>query len=382
MTGAVARAERRWHAGTAKHEPATESAVKIKQNTPAAPTLLAVSGVSKAYGRVTALSDVSLDLAQGEIIALVGHSGSGKSTLLRLIAGLERPTAGTIHIGGRNVAGRPFVPPEDRGIGMMFQDYALFPHLTVLQNVMFGLAGLARSEARSRAEAALDRIGLKHRADDYPHALSGGEQQRVALMRALVPAPGILLMDEPFSNLDRRTRNQIRDDTATILRESEATAILVTHDPEDAMRVANRVMLMAGGRIARSGTTEELYREPESLLVARFFADFNEIATVVKGGSAVTALGSFDARRLPEGAPVMVCVRPHDIQIGPKGAAPVAGTIVGRAFVGDEVVLSIWVLSLQRPLQVRVPVHTQAAVGDAISVILNPRDVMVFAAGN
>jgi iron(III) transport system ATP-binding protein len=247
---------------------------------------------------------------------------------------------------------------------------------------MFGLAGLARSEARSRAEAALDRIGLKHRADDYPHALSGGEQQRVALMRALVPAPGILLMDEPFSNLDRRTRNQIRDDTATILRESEATAILVTHDPEDAMRVANRVMLMAGGRIARSGTTEELYREPESLLVARFFADFNEIPTIVKDGAAGTALGSFSARGLPEGAQAVVCVRPHDIQIGPKGAAPVAGTIVGRAFVGDEVVLSIWVLSLQRPLQVRVPVHTQAAVGDAISVILNPRDVMVFAAGN
>jgi iron(III) transport system ATP-binding protein len=330
---------------------------------------------------VTALAGVSLTIARGEVVALVGHSGSGKSTLLRLVAGLERPSQGTIAIAGRNVSGRRFVPPEERGIGMMFQDYALFPHLRVIDNVAFGLNRLSRAEARHRAEAALDRIGLRHRADDYPHALSGGEQQRVALIRALVPAPGILLMDEPFSNLDRRTRDRIRDDTAAILRESKATAILVTHDPEDAMRVADRVMLMAAGRIARGGTTEELYREPGSLLVARFFADYNEIETTVEGGFARTPLGAFPASGTLNGADVVVCIRPHDLWIETESRDAPTGTVVGRAFVGDELVLLVWIVGMARALQIRAPVDTVVAVGDRIGIGLNPANVLVFPAG-
>lgn len=354
---------------------------KIASNDVSAAPVLQVKGAGRTYGRVTALDEVSLDLAEGEIVALVGHSGSGKSTLLRLIAGLERPTRGTISIAGRDVSGRRFVPPEERGIGMMFQDYALFPHLTVMQNVTFGLARIPRAEARERAETALKRIGLLHRADDYPHALSGGEQQRVALARALVPAPGILLMDEPFSNLDRRTRDRIRDDTAALLREGKTTAILVTHDPEDAMRVADRVMLMAAGRIARGGTTEELYREPGSLLVARFFADYNEIDAVADAREAHTPLGTFASPDVADGTPLIVCVRPHDLAIGPEISGKPFGTVVGRAFIGDELVLLIWMVGMQRPLQIRTPVGTQVSVGDRVGIVFNPANVLVFPAG-
>jgi len=341
-------------------------------------TVLRLDNVARNYAAVQAVAGISLDVAEGEIVALVGHSGSGKSTLLRLVAGLEKPTAGTIVIAGREVygAGR-FVPPEERGIGMMFQDYALFPHLTVLDNVKFGLNRLPRGEADARARAALDRIGLLDRADDYPHVLSGGEQQRVALARALLPSPRILLMDEPFSNLDRRTRDRIRDETTAILRDSGTTAILVTHDPEDAMRIADRVMLMEGGRIARGGTTEELYRQPGSLLVARFFADFNEIEGTVRDGRVTTAIGSFPAPGIAEGDAAVVCVRPHDIVLASGG---IAATVVGRAFVGDELVLSLWVLSLPRPLQVRAPIHTAVNVGDRVNVSLSVTDVLVFPA--
>ncbi len=347
----------------------------------AASPVLQVNGVGRSYGRVTALDEVSLDIAKGEIVALVGHSGSGKSTLLRLVAGLERPTRGTITIAGRDVSGRRFVPPEERGIGMMFQDYALFPHLTVMQNVTFGLARLPRAEARERAESALERIGLSHRAGDYPHALSGGEQQRVALVRALVPAPGILLMDEPFSNLDRRNRDRIRDDTAAILREGKTTAILVTHDPEDAMRVADRVMLMAAGRIARGGTTEELYHEPGSLLVARFFADYNEIETPAARGTASTPLGDFPAPGLADGTVAVVCIRPRDLAAGPEATGKPTGTVVGRAFIGDELVLLVWVPGMQRPLQVRAPLSSTVSVGDRVGIAFDRANVLVFPAG-
>ena len=341
---------------------------------------LGVGDITKAYGPVTALAGVSLSIGQGEVVALVGHSGSGKSTLLRLIAGLERPTRGAIAIAGRDVSGRPFVPPEERGVGMMFQDYALFPHLSVIDNVAFGLNRLPRAEARARAEAALDRIGLRHRAGDFPHALSGGEQQRVALVRALVPAPGILLMDEPFSNLDRRTRDRVRDDTAAILRESNATAILVTHDPEDAMRVADRVLIMAAGRIVRGGTAEELHREPGSLLVARFFADYNEIEAPVAGGLARTALGTFAAPGVREGATAVVCIRPHALSIEPQALHTPSATVVGRAFVGDEVVFLVKLSGVPRPLQVRAPAASGAVVGDRVAVTLDPSQVLVFAA--
>jgi iron(III) transport system ATP-binding protein len=387
---AVARAARRWQTEaplpTRPAEPTPEMDtvphVDTETRRGAAPAVLAVDGIVRRYGPVAAVAGISLDVADGEIVALVGHSGSGKSTLLRLIAGLERPDAGTIAIAGRTVCGNgAFVPPEERGVGMMFQDYALFPHLSVIDNVKFGLARAPAREADHRARAALERIGLLSRAGDFPHALSGGEQQRVALVRALVPAPRILLMDEPFSNLDKRTRDRIRDETTAILRESGATAILVTHDPEDAMRIADRIMLMEAGRIARGGTAEDLYRQPGSLLVARFFADFNEIDGTVKGGQVATPIGVFPANGHADKARVTVCIRPHDLDLGVSGERPITATVAGRAFVGDELVLSLAVPGLARPLQAHVPIHTAARIGQPVGIAVAAKDVLVLPAG-
>lgn len=317
---------------------------------------LVLDRVSRRYGPVAALSDVSLTVTGGEVIALVGHSGSGKSTLLRLVAGLERPTAGAIAIAGEAVSdGRTFVPPEARGVGMVFQDYALFPHLNLRDNLRFGLARLPAREAGERVSAALRRIGLADRGDAYPHMLSGGEQQRVALARALLPSPRILLMDEPFSNLDARTRDRIRAETASTIRAAGITSILVTHDPEDAMRIADRIMLMAAGRILRVGTTEELRRDPRSLPVARFMARFNEIAARVVAGELATPLGRFAAPGLADGTAVVVCIRPRDLRlVGPEEGATEAA-VAGCFSTDDGIVLSLAVPGLADPLEVHAP---------------------------
>ncbi|MEX0852001.1 MAG: ABC transporter ATP-binding protein [Bauldia sp.] len=348
----------------------------------AASTALALDRLVHTYGRVTALAGVSLDLSAGEMVALVGHSGSGKSTLLRLIAGLERPSAGRIVIGGREVSGpAAFVPPERRGVGMMFQDYALFPHLSVLDNVRFGLHRLPGAEAEARARLALDRIGLGVRAAAYPHALSGGEQQRVALARALLPRPAILLMDEPFSNLDRGTRDLIREETAARLKDSGTTTVLVTHDPEDAMRIADRIVLVDGGRILQDGTPEELYRRPASLAVARFFTDYNEIDGVCRGGWIETAVGRFAAGGIAEGAAATVLIRPHDLRLDARPSpGGLTGTVASRAFNGDEQILLVSIAGLARPLEVHAPVHPLAVVGETVSVALTAGDVPVFPA--
>jgi iron(III) transport system ATP-binding protein len=198
---------------------------------------LSFEDVSHAYGDALSVERLTADVEPAEIVCLLGPSGCGKSTLLKLAAGLEQPAAGRILINGREVSGPDrFLPPEKRGIGLMFQDFALFPHLTVLRNVMFGLTTLKRGPAEQAARTALRRVGLEHFAELYPHLLSGGEQQRVALARAIAPRPGILLMDEPFSGLDSRLRDEVRDETLAVLREKRATCIIVTHDPEEAMR--------------------------------------------------------------------------------------------------------------------------------------------------
>ncbi|HMN84637.1 MAG TPA: ABC transporter ATP-binding protein, partial [Bauldia sp.] len=323
---------------------------------------VAVDRLSRHYGRIAALDEATLAIAPGELVAIVGYSGSGKSTLLRLIAGLDRPTAGTVAIDGAVVSGPgSFMPPEERGIGMMFQDYALFPHLTVLGNVLFGLRRRS-GDTRAMALAALARVGLADRAAAYPHMLSGGEQQRVALARALVPEPGVLLMDEPFSNLDRRTRDLVREETAAVIRESGATAVLVTHDHDDAMRLADRIVLMERGRIAQVGTAEALFHRPASLTVARFFSEFNELAGVAKDGAVATPLGRFPAAGIGNGVRAVVCLRQGDLAVAaPRipdaspasgvGVRPdgIAATVVARAFLGDALLLHVSVPGLDRP---------------------------------
>ncbi|MEX0852287.1 MAG: ABC transporter ATP-binding protein [Bauldia sp.] len=346
----------------------------------AATPALVVDRLCRSFGPVRAVVEVSLSMAPGEIIALLGHSGSGKSTLLRLIAGLDRGESGGIVIYGRDV-NSPFVPPEARGVGMMFQDYALFPHLTVLANLTFGLNRLPRAEAAERARRALARIGLAGRQADYPHRLSGGEQQRVALARALLPRPKILLMDEPFSNLDRRTRDLVRDETSAVLRESGATAILVTHDPDDAMRMADRIMLMHAGRIAGTGTAEELYHRPASLLAARFFSDFNEIDGVCRHGMVATALGNFAASGLADGVLATVCIRPRDLVLDlSPGAGGLAGRVVSRAFHGDAQLVTVAVDGLSPHLAVEAPLDATPEAGHAVAISVAVKTALVFPA--
>jgi iron(III) transport system ATP-binding protein len=209
-----------------------------------------MTNVTVRYGNRAVLDGVSIDLAAGEVFTLIGPSGSGKSTLLRVIAGLERPAAGRVTIDGVEVAGpSTFVEPERRGVGMVFQDYALFPHLTVAANVGYGLRRASRGDAQRRVHELLDRVGLASRASAYPHMLSGGERQRVALVRALAPAPDVLLLDEPFCSLDASLRKQVRADTVQVLREAGATVVLVTHDPGDAVEAAGRVAMMQAGQL-------------------------------------------------------------------------------------------------------------------------------------
>jgi iron(III) transport system ATP-binding protein len=343
--------------------------------------LLVLQHITQAYDRVKVIDNLSLTLAGGEIVALVGHSGSGKSTLLRVIAGLERPREGRIVIDGSEVFAPGLnVPTERRGVGMMFQDYALFPHLTVIENVKFGVRHLEAGAAHRHAGDALDRIGLGSRSNDYPHALSGGEQQRVALIRALLPGPRILLMDEPFSNLDRRNRDTIRDQTARILRDSGTTVVVVTHEPEDAMRMTDRVMLLQEGRIVQDGPAVELYRNPASLLVARFFSEYNEVTGTCSAGFVDTPIGRFAAPDQTEGAAVVVCIRPHDIHIVKDGESTLNGTIMSHAFVGDEQMVALWMPGLQTPLNIRAPVHIDVPVGDTIKFRLRSEDALIFSA--
>jgi iron(III) transport system ATP-binding protein len=343
---------------------------------------LLLDGVSHAYGRILAVDDVSLSVAAGEIVALVGHSGSGKSTLLRIAAGLEAPLSGRVFLDGFAMNGpEGFVLPERRGVGFMFQDYALFPHMTVLENVMFGLKGDNTAPRRDIARHFLRKVGLSVVEDGYPHMLSGGEQQRVALARALAPRPHIVLMDEPFSNLDRGTRDDIRDETIAVLRDSGAAAILVTHDPEDAMRTADRIVLMRGGRTVQSGTIEELYRRPASLFVARFFSEFNEIDGVCRDGWVTTPVGVFRAAGFAEGARVTICVRPHDVRVAAEGSdGTLPGTVLSRRFLGESVLIRAAIDGLVDPFRIRLGLQAAAALGDRFGVTIIPEEVLVFPA--
>jgi iron(III) transport system ATP-binding protein len=343
---------------------------------------LTLENVSRHYGEVLALDGVSIDISPSEVLCLLGPSGCGKSTLLRVAAGIERPSSGRILLDGQEVAGPDnFVPPEKRGIGLMFQDFALFPHLSLLDNVAFGLKSLTRSEAKREARAALERVGLAHYAGEYPHILSGGEQQRVALARAIAPRPGVLLMDEPFSGLDSRLREQMREETLAILHETRATAIVVTHDAEEAMRMGDRVALMRQGRIVQTGKALDLYRAPKDILTARTFSELNELAARIEGGNAATPLGRFAANGVPDGADAIVCVRQRGVRLRGAGQG-VPGRVLDARFLGDVALVEVAVQGLDAPLFARMAESDVPPQGSEVGVVIEPGAVLVFAAGN
>ncbi|CAN5665645.1 ABC transporter ATP-binding protein [soil metagenome] len=343
-----------------------------------AATLLQLESVSLRYGPVLALDDVSLAVETGEILCLLGPSGSGKSTLLRLVAGVERPTTGRIRLDSNEVAGpRTFVEPERRRVGMVFQDYALFPHITIAANVAFGLKSLSRAAARQAADEMLQRVGLARYAGSYPHMLSGGERQRVALARALAPRPRVLLMDEPFSSLDGSLREQVRRETIDLLRELGTTTLLVTHDPDEAMRVADRIALLHNGCLIQCARPRDLYARPASTFAARTFGDINELKVACCGGQVATPLGVFAAAGIPDGVQASVCIRPQHLRIS-RTAAGTPARVVTTSFLGevDHVVLSV--PGLEWPLAMRVFGRSRLEPGDEVHLEVDADDVLVI----
>jgi iron(III) transport system ATP-binding protein len=342
---------------------------------------LTFEDVSRRYGDGLALDHVSLDVSPGEVLCLLGPSGCGKTTLLRIAAGVERPSAGRVLLDGQEVSGPDhFVPPEKRGVGLMFQDFALFPHLTIRQNVAFGLRSLSRIEANAGAMAALARVGLSHYANAYPHILSGGEQQRVALARAIAPRPSVLLMDEPFSGLDPRLREKMREETLAILHETRATSIVVTHDAEEAMRMGDQVALMRRGRVVQTGKALDLYRAPKDILAARTFSDLNEVPAQVAAGIADTALGRFAANGVGAGDAI-VCVRQSGVILLPRGEG-IAARVLDVRFLGDVALVEMAVQGLDEPLLARVRENGAPSLGAEIGVRIDPSAILVFAPEN
>ncbi|HMN37271.1 MAG TPA: ABC transporter ATP-binding protein [Hyphomicrobium sp.] len=342
-----------------------------------------LEAVTKVYDDAGALNGVDLDVKPGEIVCLLGPSGCGKTTLLRVISGIERPSSGRVLINEREVAGpNRFVPPECRGVGLMFQDFALFPHLTVLENVAFGLKSLPQSESLKAARAILDRVGLLDMAASYPSVLSGGQQQRVALARAIVPRPAVMLMDEPFSGLDVQLREAMQEETLALLRETRATSLIVTHHPEEAMRMGDRIVVLRRGRVVQAGRAEELYRAPADLFVARLFSEINEFPARVRGGKVETPAGIFPACGLAEGADAVVCLRERGLELtvsGPNGSG-LPGRVLGVKFLGDSTRLDVAVAGFERPLRVRVDQKDALSKGTEVKVGTTHGSVLVFAA--
>lgn len=308
---------------------------------------LTVERLSRAFGARQVVEDVSLTIESGQVMCLLGPSGCGKSTTLRMIAGVERPDRGRITIDGAEVFGpNQTLPPEARGVGLMFQDFALFPHLTVAGNIAFGLKGDAGKKAR-RVGELLEKVNLAGFADKHPHELSGGEQQRVALARALAPRPRVMLMDEPFSGLDNRLRDGVRDATLALLKEEGAAVLLVTHEPDEAMRMADEIALMRAGKIVQQGAPYNIYNAPVDRAAAAFFSDVNVIRGVSKGALTATPFGDFLTPGHADGTAVDIIIRPQHLKIdfdragrGPnptvQDGTPARGTVARARFLGRE----------------------------------------------
>lgn len=341
---------------------------------------VAIEAVEHSYGDHRVLRGLSFALERGQIGCLLGASGCGKTTVLRSIAGFEPVTAGEIWLNGVLVSRRGFsTPTEKRRVGMVFQDYALFPHLDTAANIAFGLHALAKSDRDVRVKELLAVVGLTHASNKYPHELSGGQQQRVALARALAPQPELLLLDEPFSNLDVDLRERLSLEVRDILKQQNATAILVTHDQHEAFNIADSVGLMARGTIEQWDTPYNLYHEPASRFVADFIGQGTFLpGTVVVDGRVQFELGVFQMKTSGAwacGAPVDVLVRPDDILH--DDSSPLQVEVLHKAFRGAE-----FLYTLQLPAGGKVmsliPSHHNHAIGEKIGIRLELDHVVAF----
>jgi iron(III) transport system ATP-binding protein len=308
---------------------------------------LELQQITRSYDGTFVVDGLSLTLATGQVTCLLGPSGCGKSTTLRIAAGVDRQSSGQVMIDGQVVSDDSgHIPPERRNIGLMFQDFALFPHLNVADNVGFGLTG-RRSGKVSRIAELLCKVGLSGFEDKYPHQLSGGEQQRVALARALAPKPQVLLMDEPFSGLDDRLRDDVRDATLEILKAENTTVLLVTHEPEEAMRMADQIALMRDGKIVQAGAPYNIYNAPVDRQAAAFFSDVNVIEGTVENALTQTPFGQFLTPGMVDGTQVEIIIRPQHLKLdfdrqgrGPNPTAvdgvPARGSVKRARYLGHQ----------------------------------------------
>lgn len=338
---------------------------------------LVVHQAARQLGQVAALDGVSLSVDKGQIVCLVGHSGCGKSTLLRVIAGVESLDSGAVSIAGKVVSdSTTFVEPEHRNVGFMFQDYALFPHLTARQNIGFGLRSMQRNQRDARVTEVIDRLDIATLADRYPHQLSGGEQQRIALARAIAPQPAILLMDEPFSNLDRGLRESIRHQTLSLIRTLGITAIIVTHDPEEALSTGDVVALMNKGKLVETAPGETLYAKPRTAYAAAFFSRVNRLPAQRNGDRINTPLGVFPASADCPAEPV-VLIRPQDVFIDDQG---MPARVLQRSFLGEMEEISLAVEGMDQPVVMRTSDSTGAQPGQQVRIGVRRDKIMMFAA--
>ena len=348
---------------------------------------LTVHNLSHQFDGIPVVRDVSLTAGPGEVVCLLGPSGCGKTTLLRVAAGLEKLQQGQVLIDDTVVADAArglFLPPEKRGIGLMFQDYALFPHLTVRENIQFGV-GAATAERRTWIEHALGMMDLTAYAGSFPHTLSGGQQQRVALLRALAPNPRALFLDEPFSGLDVTRRAQVRQQTLGVLKSAGVATLMVTHDPEEAMFMADRILVMNMGRVVQDGTPVETYFEPADAFVAGFLGPINRLAGRVAGGTVETPLGTFAAGGFNEGSRVDVLIRPEGLRLAPSngGSETPAFEVISARPLGAASLVSFTMPQADgssRSIEARVPGVFLPDPGSLVTVGVNESDVHLFAA--
>jgi len=342
--------------------------------------MLEFDRVRHAYNGTRSVDDVSFYVERGEVVSLLGPSGCGKTTLLRLAAGLEKPQQGSIRLDGKLLSDNSLtVPPEQRGIGYMFQDYALFPHLTVLQNVTFGLS-IRGSEATRRGLDVLEQVGIESAADMFPHELSGGQQQRVALARALAPKPAVILLDEPYAGLDSRLRERIRDQMLHVLKASDAVALMVTHDAEEAMFMSDRIIVLRDGQVVQSGRPVNLYCQPSSAFVAEFFGEVNRVDGVVKGNKVSTPLGEFDVPDgLRNGNHASVIIRHEALFIDPGNDGVIAEVMESRLLGRASLIhLSVPTGRSDIHLHARIPGLNSIEAGSQVRVRVDPSQAFVF----
>jgi len=353
---------------------------------PAPRTGLQVEAVSHRFGERAVVDDVSFSVAPGEIFCLLGPSGCGKTTLLRLIAGLETLQHGRVVISDRVMADTTGidVPPENRPMSLLFQDFALFPHMTALQNVAFGLKALDPGTRRERSLEVLGQVGMLGHAERYPHELSGGEQQRIALARARAPRPRVMMLDEPFSNLDVSLRSQLRDLVLHVIKRTTASSVIVTHDPEEAMFMGDRIAVMRDGRILQQGPPEELYDRPLNAFVAELFSDVNRIRGVVRNGRVETALGDVAANEFADGTEVEALVRPDSLILGPVEEGGASGTVLAARMLGESSLVHLGVAQgadvEDLHLHVRIPSRSRPREGNTVGITLDTDRVFVFPA--